>query len=214
MDLVAQMQNKPLKERRCAVCREPYTPKRIGLKITKVCLNAACVLDWAQGVRAKEADKAARLRKVKFYNNDMPHQLELCQKTFNALRRLQELKWFADRGLEPTCISCSKPKGGDIWCAGHFKTRGAHGGLRFDPKNVYLQHNNRCNKDLSGDIYGTKTTHGYLQGLRNRFGDDEAQKIIDYCETNTNIKKWTCEDLIAMRKDWNKQIRELKNAQQ
>jgi hypothetical protein len=202
---------KPLKERRCAVCRELYTPKRIGLKITKVCLNAACVLDWAQGVRAKEAEKAARVRKTEYYKGDLSKQLELCQKVFNKLRRLQELKWFADRGLEPTCISCGKPKGGDIFCAGHFKTRGAQSGLRFDPKNVYLQHNRRCNSDLSGDIYGTKTTHGYLQGLRNRFGDEEAKNIIDYCETNTEVKKWTCDELIAMRKDWNKQIRELEN---
>jgi hypothetical protein len=202
---------KPLKERRCAVCRELYTPKRIGLKITKVCLNAGCVLDYAQGIRAKEAEKAARSRKNEFYKNDTPKQLELCQAVFNKLRRLQELKWFADRGMDPTCISCGKPKGGDIFCAGHFKTRGAQSGLRFDPKNVYLQHNRRCNSDLSGDIYGTKTTHGYLQGLRNRFGSEEAQNIIDYCETNTAVKKWTCEELIAMRKDWNKQIRELEN---
>ena len=49
-----------------------------------------------------------------------------------------------------------------------------------------------------------------MQGLRNRFGDEEAQAIIEYCETNTEVKKWTCEDLIAMRKEWNKEIRELK----
>jgi len=199
------------KERRCPVCKEMYTPKRYGLRLTRCCDNAGCRLDYAQGVRAKEAEKAARSRKNEFYKNDIPKQLDLCQKTFNKLRRLQELKWFADRGMEPTCISCGKPMGGDIWCAGHFKTRGAQSGLRFDSKNVYLQHNRRCNSDLSGDIYGTKTTHGYLQGLRNRFGDEEAQKIIDYCETNTEVKKWTCEELIAMRKDWNKQIRELEN---
>jgi hypothetical protein len=188
-----------------------YTPKRYGLRLTRCCDNAGCRLDYAQGVRAKEAEKAARSRKNEFYKNDIPKQLNLCQKTFNKLRRLQELKWFADRGMEPTCISCGKPIGGDIWCAGHFKTRGAQSGLRFDHKNVYLQHNRRCNSDLSGDIYGTKTTHGYLQGLRNRFGDEEAQKIIDYCETNTETRKWTCDELIAMRKEWNKQIRELEN---
>jgi hypothetical protein len=188
-----------------------YTPKRYGLRLTRCCDNAGCRLDYAQGVRAKEAEKAARSRKNEFYKNDIPKQLDLCQKTFNKLRRLQELKWFDDRGMEPACISCGKPMGGDIWCAGHFKTRGAQSGLRFDPKNVYLQHNRRCNSDLSGDIYGTKTTHGYLQGLRNRFGDEEAQKIIDYCETNTETRKWTCDELIAMRKEWNKQIRELEN---
>lgn len=204
------MQAKEPKQKRCLVCREPFTPKRIGLKVTKVCLNAACVLDWAQGVRAQEAEKAARKAKSEYYKSDRSKQLELCQEVFNRLRRLQEFKWFADRGLDPTCISCGKPKGGDVWCAGHFKTRGAQSGLRFDPKNVYLQHNRRCNSDLSGDIYGTKTTHGYLKGLRNRFGDEDAQAIIDYCETNTEVKKWTCEDLISMRKEWNKEIRELK----
>lgn len=211
--------NKPLKERRCAVCRELYTPKRIGLKITKVCLNAACVLDWAQGVKAKDLKKKERedkkinaQKKRDFYSKDLPYQLKLCQKVFNRLRVLQELKWFADRGLEPVCISCGKPKGGDNWCCGHFKTVGAQSGLRFDKLNTYLQHNRHCNMALSGDIYGTKNTMGYIAGLKYRFGDDAGQAIIDYCETNTETRKWTCDELIAMRKEWNKQIRELENA--
>lgn len=200
---------KPLKPRRCAVCKEIYTPRRIGLKVTKVCLNAGCVLDYAQGIRAKEFDKETRRKKKEFYGKDLSWQKEQCQKVFNKLRRLQELKWFADRGLEPTCVSCGKPKGGDIWCNGHLKTVGAQGGLRFDPMNSYLQHNRRCNSDLSGDIYGTKTTHGYLQGLKNRFGEEEAARIIEYCETNTQIVKWTCEELEVMRKEWSKEIRNL-----
>lgn len=200
---------KPLKPRRCAVCKEMYTPKRIGLKVTKVCLNAGCVLDYAQGIKTKEFDKETRRKKKEFYGKDLSWQKEQCQKVFNKLRRLQELKWFADRGLEPTCISCGKPKGGDIWCNGHLKTVGAQGGLRFDPMNSYLQHNRRCNSDLSGDIYGTKTTHGYIQGLKNRFGEEEAARIIEYCETNTQIVKWTCEELETMRKEWNKEIRNL-----
>lgn len=200
---------KPLKPRRCQVCKEEYIPRRIGLKITKVCLNAACVLDYAQGIRAEKQAKEARKAKADFYKQDRSKQLDLCQTVFNKLRRLQELKWFRDRGIEPSCISCGKPKGGDIFCAGHFKTRGAQGGLRFDPVNVYLQHNRRCNSDLSGDIYGTKTTHGYIQGLKNRFGEQEAARIIEYCETNTQVVKWTCEELESMRKEWNKEIRVL-----
>lgn len=200
---------KPLKPRRCQVCKEEYIPKRIGLKITKVCLNAGCVLDYAQGIRAKEYDRETRRKKKEFYGKDLSLQKELCQKVFNKLRRLQELKWFADRGLEPTCISCGKPKGGDLWSNGHFKTVGSQGGLRFDPMNSYLQHNRSCNQRMSGDIYGSKATHGYIQGLKNRFGEEEAAKIIEYCETNTQIVKWTCEELEAMRKEWNREIREL-----
>lgn len=202
--------NKEPKQKRCPVCRDMYTPKRYGLRLTRCCDNPGCRLDYAQGVKAKEFDKETRRRKIEFKSKDLSWQKEQCQKVFNTLRRLQELKWFSDRGLEPTCISCGKPKGGDIWCNGHLKTVGAQGGLRFDPMNSYLQHNRRCNSDLSGDIYGTKTTHGYLQGLKNRFGEEEAARIIEYCETNTQVVKLTCEELEAMRKEWNKEIRELK----
>jgi hypothetical protein len=178
----------------------------------------ACALDFAQGQtkkdiarRDKQFKKETAQKKRDFYASDLPYQLKLCQKVFNRLRVLQELKWFAGAGLEPTCISCGKPKGGDNWCCGHFKTVGAQSGLRFDKLNTYLQHNRHCNMALSGDIYGTKNTMGYIAGLKYRFGDDIGQAIIDYCETNTAPVKWSCEELISMRKDWNKQIRELEN---
>ncbi len=213
------LKTKPPKPRKCAVCGEIYTPVRINLKLTKVCMNPGCILDYAQGIRAKEQRKLERKQKkevkankvalIEFNKKDLSWQHKQCQTVFNKLRRLQEFKWFYDRGLEPTCISCGKPKGNDTWCNGHFKTRGAQSGLRYDPMNSYLQHNYHCNQNLSGDIYGTKTTHGYIQGLKNRFGEEEAQKIIDYCETNTKIVKWTWEQLEQMRKEWNKEIRQL-----
>ena len=69
--------------------------------------------------------------------------------------------------------------------------------------------NRRCNSGLSGDIAGTKTTRGYLNGLRERFGQQEGQSIIDYCESHTEAKKWTCDELERLRKQFNKRIREL-----
>lgn len=210
------LKSKKFKPRKCVVCKTEFIPRRIGLKITKVCLNAACVLDYAQGIKVKELKRQEReqarinaKQKREFYDNDVPKQLELCKKVFNRMRVLQELKWFADRGLEPTCISCGKPKGGDIWACGHFKTVGSQGSLRFDPKNTYLQHNKRCNMDLSGDIYGTNTTHGYLQGLRNRFGIDEGNAIIEYCEKNTKSVKWIASELKSKRAEWAAEIRKL-----
>ena len=74
--------------------------------------------------------------------------------------------------------------------------------------NTYLACNRYCNKALSGNISGNKTTRGFLVGLHERFGDKEGDRIIDYCDV-VNAKKWTCEELILMRKDFNKQIREL-----
>ena len=63
--------------------------------------------------------------------------------------------------------------------------------------------------NLSGDISGTKTTRGYKQGLIDRFGEEEGQSIIDYCETHSDPVKWTWEELEKMRSSFNKRIREL-----
>lgn len=157
----------------------------------------------------QEARKADRKALAELNRKSVKWQHKQTQKVFNKMRVLEELLWFKERGQAPTCISCGNPLGGDQWCCGHFKTVGAQGGLRYNPKNAYLQHNKRCNMGLSGDIYGTKHTHGYLQGLKNRFGEKEGQEIIDYCETHTDTKKWNWEELECMRSQFNSKIREL-----
>ena len=164
----------------------------------------------AKAVREQQGQRKADKKAVRDLDRrNVQWQHKLTQKAFNRMRVLQELKWFKDRGQEPTCISCGNPLGGDQWCCGHFKTVGAQGGLRYDPRNTNLQHNVRCNMELSGDIYGTKSTHGYTQGLKNRFGDGDGQAIIDYCETNTGTVKWEWQQLEEMRAAFNASIREL-----
>lgn len=201
---------KPLKQKRCQVCREQFTPKRIGLRLTKCCLNAACVIDYAQGLRAKDFDKQTKVMKKEHYQKDLRWQHKQCQPIFNKLRRLQEFKWFKDNNLEPTCISCGKPLGGDIWANGHYKSVGASSYLRYDLQNSYLQHNRRCNRALAGNISGTATTHGYKQGLINRFGEVKANEIMGYCERFSSVvHRFEWQDLERMRKEWNKEIREL-----
>lgn len=63
--------------------------------------------------------------------------------------------------------------------------------------------------NLSGDIEGTKTTRGYKQGLKDRFGEEEGQAIIDYCESNTTPVKWSWEELEKNRAQYNARIREI-----
>lgn len=146
--------------------------------------------------------------KIEFNRNDIPWQHKQTQPAFNRMRVLEELKWFSDRGLNPTCISCGKEN--MDWCCGHLKTVGAQSNLRYDRKNTKLQCNRYCNMGLSGNIDGNKTTRGYKQGLLERFGKEEGQSIIDYCETNTAPHKWTCDELESMRAAFSKAARELK----
>ena len=157
--------------------------------------------------RIKER-KEAKAGVVKLNQRTLSWQEKETQKAFNKMRKAEELLWFQNHQLEPTCISCGKPKGNDVWACGHFKTQGGNSRLRYDRANTYLQHNRRCNSDLSGDIYGTSTTHGYLEGLKLRFGNQEGQEIIDYCESNTHPIKRTCDELQQMRKEFNQCYRD------
>jgi hypothetical protein len=157
--------------------------------------------------RIKER-KDAKAGVLKLNRNTLSWQESKTQDAFNKMRKAEEFLWFMNHGLEPTCISCGKEKGNDVWACGHFKTQGGNSRLRYDRVNTYIQHNARCNSELSGDIEGTKTTHGYKVGLKTRFGDEEGQRIIDYCDANTHPIKRTCEELQQMRKEFNQCYRD------
>ena len=163
----------------------------------------------AQNKAKKEKKKVDAVFDKMVRDNDFPRQIRLTQDVFNKLRVLQEKDWFNRRGIDPYCISCGGELGGDQWANGHYKTAGGHFELRFDPKNSFLQHNKRCNRELSADIEGTKTTIGYKNGLIHRFGQEEGQAILDYCEKYHEPKNYTCDDLIKMRKEFSKEIRRL-----
>jgi len=200
------------KQKTCPVCKSKWQPFS---SLEKVC-SIRCAVKQVDlnKVKAKAKEEKAfkqettRLKK-QFYANDLRKQHELTQKAFNRMRVLEELKWFQDRGLEPVCVSCAKPN--MDWCCGHLKTRGSQPNLRYDPNNTFLQCNRYCNMGLSGNIEGNKTTRGYKVGLVERFGEEEGQRIIDYCETHTEVKKWQCDELIERRQFFNKRIRELES---
>ena len=205
-----------MSKRQCAHCKTRKPAEQMLIRGLKAYCSQDHFIEWAAGNvsslakqgRKKERQRFAEKKKAIKAEN-LSHQRKLTQDTFNRMRVLQELEWFSIRGMEPTCISCGLPLGGDQWCCGHFKTRGSHPELALDPKNTYLQHNVRCNKNLSGDIAGTKNTHGYIAGILNRFGQVEGQAIIDYCESHHPAKKYTGAQYKAMRAEFAKEIRRL-----
>ncbi len=214
--------NKP-KPRKCRIkaegCEITYTPFN---SLQKCCYNAKCVMaNHRKEEENKAAKKAYKERQESkqnkkalrdFNRKDLRWQHKHTQKAFNRMRVLEEFLWFAERGLEPECISCGKTLGNDQWCCGHMKTRGAQSGLRYDKRNTFLQHNRKCNMGLSGDIEGTASTRGYKRGLIDRFGEEEGQLIIDYCERNVAPIKWEWQELEAFRAECNERIRDLEKA--
>jgi len=194
--------------KKCRECKAKFEP----YNSLQVACSPACALAVGRKVATKKAEKAARQARSErreFNRRDLTWQHKQCQRVFNRMRVLEELQWFRQRGMEPECISCGKTR--MDWCCGHFKTRGAQSNLRYDRMNTFLQCNKACNESLSGNIEGTKTSRGYKQGLVERFGEAEAQRIIDYCESNTSPVKWGWQELEALRKQWSQRIRDIES---
>lgn len=195
-----------MKQKKCRECRNPFKP----YNTLQVACSPRCALAIGKKEAVKKSErlaKQARAERREFNRRDLNWQHERCRRVFNRMRVLEEMEWFRERGMEPECISCGKTH--MDWCCGHFKTVGAQSNLRYDRSNTYLQCNRYCNSGLSGNIDGNKNTRGYKRGLVERFGEQEAQRIIDYCESNTAPANWDWQELEALRKQWNQRIREL-----
>jgi len=202
------------KTKRCKFCKEPCLVDG-GIQTMRgfFCDYDNCMKGELAKINERKKKKASvefnretKRMKAKIDVSDVRYQHALTQKVFNRLRVLQELKWFSDRELAPVCICCQNPLGNDQWCHGHFKSVGSNSALRYDFKNGYLTHNRNCNMAKSGDIQGLKN------GLLMRFGEKEGLAIIEYCETHERSRKYTGEELIGMRKDFSRQIREIENS--
>lgn len=169
----------------------------------------------AKSKKVEREAKSARKAKSDLNRRTKSWQLERTQNAFNKMRRLQELKWFKDRGLEPECISCQVRLTSKNWCCGHYVTVGASANLRFEEKNTYFQCNRNCNEKLSGNIKGNRHSRGYEQGLRDRFGEEKGNEIIAWCEENQHkVKRFTCDELERMRARFNSVIRSLEQSSQ
>lgn len=204
------MNRKEPKQRKCR-CGEMYIQYTSFQDRCLACVAAKVKRERvASDNKAFKAKKAAdRAWKKRAKEKDVAYQHALTTTTFNRMRVLEEKIWFMDRGIQPYCISCLKP---DMdWSCGHFKTVGSQGNLRYDRMNTFLQCNYACNRSLSGNIDGNKASIGYKAGLVFRFGEEEGQRIIDYCETHTDKVKWDPVWLIQFRKECSAKIRELEN---
>lgn len=214
------------KKKKCKQCKK-FIPVVDGVQLPGgffCSIDSAVKFTSGQGQEKKERAlkrvKSAKVKAVKddqkrvkkklndLNREDLRWQHPKTQTAFNRMRVLEELKWFKDRGLEPVCISCGKAN--MDFCCGHLKTVGSSSALRYDRMNTRLQCNRYCNMGLSGNINGNKTTRGYLVGLVERFGEDEAAKIIEYCETNqSKVKKWTWQEVEEIRENAFSEIRKL-----
>lgn len=171
------MQTKQPNQKRCAVCRELFTPKRIGLKVTKVCGNAGCELDIAQGnVKAsKSKPKPKKQKSAAALKKELWPIFSLHQKLVHS----SDGKWCQ-------CYTCEKPlEIGTTNCqGGHCLSKAVYKNLYFDERAVRPQCY-YCNINLGGMHYD------FCEKLKQEIGVDEF-----------NAMKATGRDAVKRYRDW------------
>lgn len=182
----------------CPVCDEEFEPQYNTLQ--KTC-DTKCAIVFGRNQAKKKADKAHTERKKDFKLHDVPAQHKLTQPRFNLMRRLEELAYYRRMEEYPRCISCERMD--TELHGGHFNPVSTHGEYRYSEKNLHLQ----C---VPCNNYNSGNRTGYIKGLARRYGDYEAFLIVDKFDRHTD-KIWTGPELVAMRKKYNANIRQLES---
>lgn len=186
---------KAAKPKKCRVCSSAYTQTRMG---QKVC-GAMCALTFARSVRAKdekrEAIKDRRETKAKLEKfKTIAILIAAAQVPFNTFIRLRD----KDKG----CFVCGRPfkdVPGQVQHAGHVRSRGAAGHLRFNEDN--------CHGECEGcnGPHGAKP-HEIKAGAIARIG----QERFDALEADNTPHKWGREELISIKTTYAAKAKELK----
>ncbi len=191
---------KDVKQKTCKACGGKFPP---SLSTQKAC-SVKCALDLA---KQPEGQKVARKaiadrerREIKVRKERLKSRgdyLREAQQAFNQYIRLR------DQVAGHACISSGKPLdwSGNQVDAGHYRSVGSAPHLRFDERNCHAQ-SKQDNRFLSGNAVD------YRIGLIVRIGLAEVEAL----EADQSVKKYTIEDLKAIKAECRAKIKALKEA--
>ena len=187
-----------LLRKNCPHCRGKLEP---GQRIHPACIDGYAE---AQAEKAKRADaKAARMaakverasiRARKEAIKTIAQRIAAAQIAFNAFIR--------ERDKDKGCFVCGRPftdKPGQVQHAGHVRSRGAAGHLRF--------HEDNCHGECEGcnGPHGAKP-HQIEAGAIRRIGTERYEALV----TDNEPHKWTHEELIQTLATYRAKLKELK----
>lgn len=180
---------------RCKHCRVRIDSARAGQVIHVECAEAwtpaLIAKRQAKAEKAERAQTRARKEKIK----TLPDLKREAQQAFNAYIRER------DRQAGHPCISSGRPLdwSGNGVDAGHYRSVGAAPHLRYDERNCHAQ-------SKQDNRYGAGRAVEYRIGLIARIGIAEVERL----ESDNAVKKWTREELIAIKEKYRALARELK----
>ncbi|WP_460067557.1 recombination protein NinG [Pseudomonas sp. H1_G08] len=187
------------KKCRVATCRASFVPSRMGQAVCSpacAAIDAPRHMEKARKAIAQRDRREIQVRKEKLKSRG-DHMRE-AQQAFNAYIRAR------DQAAGHLCISSAKPLdwSGNAVDAGHYRSVGSAPHLRFDERNCHAQ-SKQDNRFLSGNAVD------YRIGLIARIG----QEAVDALESDQSVRKYTTDDLKAIKAEYRAKTRELKKGQ-
>nr|WP_314877306.1 recombination protein NinG [uncultured Pseudomonas sp.] len=187
-----------LKEAKQKTCKNPacgakFTPMQLGQKVCGWQCGLAIAKEPANQQVARKAIAQRDRREIQVRKEKLKSRgdyVREAQQAFNA--------WVRLRDAHQPCISCGRHHQGK-YDAGHYRTTAACPELRFDPLNVHKQCS-PCNTQLSGNIVE------YRLELIRRIG----QERVDWIEGPHEAKRYTIDDLKAIKAEYRAKIKQLK----
>lgn len=190
---------KDVKQKTCKACGGKFQP---SFNSTQVVCSPKCALAHAPANhdKARKAIDQRERREIKVRKEKLKNRgdyLREAQQAFNAYIRLR------DQLAGHACISSGRPLdwNGNAVDAGHYRSVGAAPHLRFDERNVHAQSKEQ-NRYLSGNATD------YRVGLIRRIGLAEVEAL----ERDQSVRKYTIEDLKAIKAEYRAKIKQLKEA--
>ncbi len=171
-------------------CNNRFIPDR---PFVRWC-SPQCGVHIADEMKAKKAAKEARevrwaVRQAREKAKTRSEHMKEAQTAFNAYIRA--------RDAHLPCVSCGRHHQGQ-WHAGHYRTVGANPELRFNELNVWRQCA-PCNDHLHGNLIN------YRIELIKRIGVEE----VEWLEGKHEPKKYSIEDLKAVRAEYKQKLKDL-----
>ena len=185
-----------MKQRKCKACHHPFTPARS----TQTACGIDCAMQLAHEKKVKlaECDRLDTVRKDRARKERLKTRRDWekeAQAAFNAYIRA--------RDRDQPCICCGLPlSAGDVgghYDCGHYRSVGSAPHLRFHEDNCHAQRK-QCNR------WGAGRAVDYRLGLIARIGLARVEAI----EADQTPRKYTADELKAIRDEYRAKARELK----
>lgn len=170
-------------------------------------IHDECIDAWTIELKAKEARaEAKRQRMAAKVERAETRRRKAALKTLPELTREAQIAFNAyirarDQAAGHPCISSGRPLdwSGNAVDAGHYRSVGAASHLRFNEDNCHAQskHDNQ---------YKSGNAVDYRINLIHRIGLDRVEAL----ENDNAPRKWTREELLAIKKTYQAKTKELK----